>query len=266
MTEEKSNSPRLQALANELAKDLKTPEDLSRLVSQLTKMSVEAALQGEITHHLGYEKYDVSGNGTGNSRNGTSSKRVKGSHGEFELTVPRDREGSFEPQLVCKGQQHITGMDDQILALYASGLSTRDIVTAFKSMYDVDVSASLISQVTDSVIEQVRAWQHRPLDAVYPIVYFDGIVLKIRHDQRVINKTLHVALGVNLEGKKELLGFWLAQTEGAKFWLSVLTELQQRGVEQICIACIDGLTGFPDAIAAAYPQAKVAVVYCTHGS
>jgi transposase-like protein len=247
----------LQALANELAKDLKTPQDLSKLVSQLTKMSVEAALQGELTHHLGYEKHDVSGHGTGNSRNGSTTKQVKGSHGEFELTVPRDREGSFEPQLVRKGQRRITGMDDQILALYANGLSTRDIVSAFKSMYDVDVSATLISQVTDSVMERVREWQQRPLDAVYPIVYLDGIVLKIRQDSRVINKTLHVALGVNLDGKKELLGLWLAENEGAKFWLSVLTELQQRGVEQVCIACVDGLSGFPDAIAAAYPQAKV---------
>lgn len=254
---QKETDSRLQALANELAKDLKTPEDLSKLVSQLTKMSVEAALQGELTHHLGYEKHAVSGNGTGNSRNGTSSKRVKGNHGEFELTVPRDREGSFEPQLVRKGLQRITGMDDQILALYASGLSTRDIVAAFKSMYDVDVSASLISQVTDSVMERVREWQQRPLDAVYPIVYLDGIVLKIRQDGRVINKALHVALGVNIDGKKELLGLWLAEHEGAKFWLSVLTELQQRGVEQICIACVDGLTGFPGAIAATFPQAKV---------
>ncbi len=173
------------------------------------------------------------------------------------IESPRDRDGSFEPQFVRKGQSRLTQMDDQILALYAKGLSTRDIVDAFKEMYDADISATLVSKVTERVIDQVHEWQNRPVDPIYPIVYLDCIVLKIRQDKRVINKSLYLALGINMEGQKELLGLWLAETEGAKFWLSVLTELKNRGLEDILIACVDGLKGFPDAIAAEYPQTKV---------
>ena len=248
---------KLKAMAAELAKDIKSEKDLGALTQQLVKLTVETALNAELDEHLGYEKHALEGRGTGNSRNGYSAKRLKGQHGEVPIQAPRDRDGSFEPQFVRKGQSRLTQMDDQILALYAKGLSTRDIVDAFKEMYDADISATLVSKVTERVIDQVHEWQNRPVDPIYPIVYLDCIVLKIRQDKRVINKSLYLALGINMEGQKELLGLWLAETEGAKFWLSVLTELKNRGLEDILIACVDGLKGFPDAIAAEYPQTKV---------
>lgn len=251
------NQEKIQALATELAKDLKTPEDLSAFSAHLTKITVEAALNAEMQEHLGYAAHDAKGRNGGNSRNGYSAKTLKGDHGEIHLKTPRDRESSFEPQIVAKGQTRITGMDDQILSLYAKGMSTRDIVSAFKEMYGADISAGLVSKVTSAVIEQVTEWQNRPLEPVYPIVYLDCIVLKIRQDKRVINKAIYLALGINLDGHKELLGLWIAETEGAKFWLQVLTELQNRGVEQILIACVDGLSGFPAAINAAFPAAKI---------
>ncbi|WP_373466823.1 IS256 family transposase [Escherichia marmotae] len=201
----------LQALANELAKNLKTPEDLSQFDRLLKKLSVEAALNAEMTHHPGYEK----------------------------------------------NQTRITGMDNQILSLYAKGMTTREIAAAFKELYDADVSLALISKVTDAVMEQVVEWQNRPLDAVYPIVYLDCIVLKVRQDSRVINKSVFLALGINIEGQKELLGMWLAENEGAKFWLNVLTELKNRGLNDILIACVDGLKDFPDAINTVYPKARI---------
>ena len=247
----------LKAHVTELAKGLKSEADLSSLTQQLVKMTVEAALGAELDEHLGYEKHDPTGRGSGNSRNGTTKKRLKGQHGEVEVAAPRDRAGTFEPQFVRKGQTRLTQMDDQILALYAKGLSTRDIVDAFKEMYDADVSATLISKVTDRVLETVVEWQNRPIDPVYPIVYLDCIVLKIRQNKSVINKSMYLALGINMEGQKELLGLWLAENEGAKFWLSVLTELKNRGLQDILIACVDGLKGFPEAIAAEYPQTKI---------
>lgn len=247
----------LKAHVTKLAKSLKSEADLGDLTQRLMKMTVEAALGAELDEHLGYDKHDPAGRGSGNSRNGTTSKRLKGQHGEVEIDAPRDRAGSFEPQFVRKGQTRLTQMDDQILALYAKGMSTRDIVDAFKEMYDADVSAALISKVTDRVLDTVIEWQNRPVDAVYPIVYLDCIVLKVRQNKRVINKSLYLALGINLEGQKELLGLWLAETEGARFWLSVLTELKNRGLQDILIACVDGLKGFPDAIAAEYPQTKI---------
>lgn len=251
------NKKKLKAFAEELAKDIKTPKDLSELSAQLTKLTVEAALNGEMNHHLGYDKHDPSGHGTGNSRNGYSSKRLIGSHGEITIDTPRDRNAAFEPVLIKKGQSRITGMDDQILSLYAKGMSTRDIVEAFREMYGAEISAGLISQVTSAVIEQVDEWQNRPLDAVYPIVYFDCIVVKIRQDKKVINKSIYLALGINIDGHKELLGMWLSENEGAKFWLSVLTEIHNRGVKHFLICCVDGLSGFPDAINTVYPKAKV---------
>ena len=247
----------LKAMATELAKGIKSEKDLGLLSQQLMKLTVETALNAELDEHLGYQKHDPAGHGSGNSRNGSSRKRLKGQYGEVEIDAPRDRNSSFEPQFVKKGQSRLTQMDDQILALYAKGLSTRDIVAAFKEMYDADVSAALISKVTDRVLEQVVQWQARPLESVYPIVYLDCIVLKIRDHNRVINKSLYVALGVTMEGQKELLGLWLAENEGAKFWLSVLSELKTRGLQDILIACVDGLKGFPEAIQAEYPQTKV---------
>ena len=247
----------LQALVKELAKGVKSQKDLSDLTSKMVKMTVEAALDSEMEEHLGYTKHSPQGHNTGNNRNGHSRKRLIGDHGEIEIETPRDRNGEFEPQFVRKGQTRLTHFDDQILSLYAKGMSTRDIVASFKEMYGADVSPTLISKVTESVIDRVIEWQNRPLDAIYPIVYLDCIVVKIRQNKRVINKSIYLALGVNLDGNKEVLGLWLAETEGAKFWLSVLTELQARGLEDIFIACIDGLKGFPEAIETVFPQTQV---------
>lgn len=248
---------KLKALAKELAKDIKTEADLNVLSRELLKLTVETALNAELTEHLGYDKHGDSKRAGGNARNGTSPKRLKGQHGEVEILTPRDRDGSFEPQLIRKNQTRVTSMDDQILTLYAKGLSTREIVQTFKEMYDADVSATLVSKVTDRVLEQITQWQSRPLDAIYPIVYLDCIVIKIRDNMRVINKSIYLALGVNMDGKKDLLGLWMSENEGAKFWLSVLTELKNRGVQDILIACVDGLKGFPDAIAAEYPETRI---------
>lgn len=247
----------LENIAKDLAKSIKTEKDLSLLSRALKKVTVEAALGAEMEAHLGYAKHESSGRGSGNSRNGHSNKTLKGNHGEIAIQVPRDRNGEFEPQLVKKGQTRLTDFDEQILCLYAKGMSTREIVQTFKEMYDADVSATLISKVTDAVQEQVIAWQNRPLDALYPIVYLDCIVVKVQEDNRVINKSVYLALGINLEGHKELLGLWIAKSEGAKFWLSVLTELQSRGVNDILIACVDGLSGFPDAIQTVYPDTRI---------
>ena len=245
----------LKKLAAELAKDIKTEADLSQLSMMLQKMTVEAALNAELDDHLGYDKNAVSQQA--NSRNGHSRKTLRTEEGQFELETPRDRDGSFEPQLVKKHQTRFTSMDDKILFLYAKGMSTREITATFKEMYNADISAQLISRVTDAVIDRVDEWQNRPLDAVYPILYLDCIVVKVRQDKRVINKSIYLALGVNMDGHKELLGMWLSENEGAKFWLSVLTELQNRGLQDILIACVDGLKGFPDAINAVYPETRI---------
>ena len=245
----------LEAFAREAAKSIKTPSDLDDFRKMLTKVTVETALNAELDEHLGYEKH--SSTNDSNSRNGYSSKRLITDDGEIQLEVPRDRDASFEPKLVRKHQTRFQSMGDKILSLYAKGMTTREIVATFKEMYDADISASLISKVTDAVLEQVVEWQSRPLDAVYPIVYLDCIVVKVRQNKQVINKAIYLALGVNMEGQKELLGMWMSETEGAKFWLSVLTELQNRGVNDILIACVDGLKGFPDAINAVYPKTQI---------
>ncbi|OSL36416.1 transposase, Mutator family [Escherichia albertii B156] len=246
---------KLKALAAELAKGLKTKADLNQFSRMLTKLTVETALNAELTDHLGHEK-NAPKTGS-NTRNGYSSKTVLCDDGEIELNTPRDRENTFEPQLIKKHQTRITQMDNQILSLYAKGMTTREIVATFKEMYDADVSPTLISKVTDAVKEQVSEWQNRPLDALYPIVYLDCIVVKVRHNGSVINKAVFLALGINTEGQKELLGMWLAENEGAKFWLGVLTELKNRGLQDILIACVDGLKSFPDAINSVYPQTHI---------
>ena len=231
----------------------------------LKKITVEAALNAEMDEHLGYEKHHKST--STNSRNGKSTKRVKTEDGEFELDTPRDREGSFEPKLVKKNQTRFTSMDDKILWLYAQGMSTREIVSAFDEWYGAEISPTLVSRVTNAVIEQVIEWQSRPLDAIYPIVYLDCIVVKVRQDKRVINKSIFLALGINTEGHKELMGMWISENEGAKFWLNVLTELQQRGVEDILIACVDGLKGFPDAINTVFPtNIQLCIVHMVRNS
>lgn len=245
----------IQALAKQAAKSIKTESDLNDFQKMLTKVTVETALNAELDDHLGYDKHEESS--SDNSRNGYSSKTLITDNGEVSIDTPRDRDASFEPKLVKKHQTRFQSMDDKILSLYAKGMSTRDIVATFKEMYDADVSPTLISKVTNAVLEQVVEWQSRPLDEVYPIVYLDCIVVKIRQNRQVINKSVYLALGVNLEGQKELLGMWMSETEGAKFWLGVLTELQNRGVRDILIACVDGLKGFPDAINAVYPDTKI---------
>ena len=249
------NKKELEAFAKEAAKTLKTEKDLSDFSRMLKKITVEAALNGEMDDHLGYEKHQISDNS--NSRNGHSSKTLYTDDGPFDIDVPRDRDSSFEPQLVKKQQTRLTSMDDKILFLYANGLTTREIVATFKEMYDADVSPTLISKVTNAVVDEIIHWQSRPLDLVYPIVYLDCIVVKIRQDKRVINKAIYLALGVDLEGQKELLGMWLSENEGAKFWLGILTELHNRGLKDILIACVDGLKGFPEAIQSVYPQTHV---------
>lgn len=245
----------LQSIAKELAKTVKTQEDLSNLSSMLVKMTVEAALGAEMEQHLGYAKNES--NTSSNSRNGHSKKTLKGDHGQVEITVPRDRESSFEPVIVKKGETRLTAMDDQILSLYAKGMSTRDIVDTFQEMYGAEISPTLVSKVTESVLEKVIQWRSRPLDEIYPIVYLDGIVIKVRQDKQVIRKTMYIALGINLEGQKECLGLWLSETESSKFWLSVLNDMSNRGVKDILIASVDGLTGFPEAINAVFPKTDV---------
>ena len=259
------NKKELEAFAREAAKGIKTPEDLNEFSQMLKKITVEAALNAEMDEHLGYEKHHKST--STNSRNGKSTKRVKTEDGEFELDTPRDREGSFEPKLVKKNQTRFTSMDDKILWLYAQGMSTREIVSAFDEWYGAEISPTLVSRVTNAVIEQVIEWQSRPLDAIYPIVYLDCIVVKVRQDKRVINKSIFLALGINTEGHKELMGMWISENEGAKFWLNVLTELQQRGVEDILIACVDGLKGFPDAINTVFPtNIQLCIVHMVRNS
>jgi len=246
---------KLKAMAAELAKDIKTQSDLSDLSASLLKMTVEAALGAEMEAHLGYPKHHSSD--SDNSRNGYSYKTLKGDHGEVEIAIPRDRQSEFNPTIIKKGETRLTSMDDQILALYAKGMTTRDIVATFKEMYGADVSPTLISKVTEAVMEKVTLWRSRPLDEVYPLLYLDGIVIKVRQDKQVVRKTMYIALGVNTDGHKECLGLWLSETESSKFWLSVLNDLEARGVKDILVASVDGLTGFPEAINTVFPQADV---------
>ena len=247
-------------IVDELIKNCKTQEDIfgkGGLIKQFIQSVVERALQVEMSAHLGYEKHDPKGKHSGNSRNGSSTKGIKGEFGEAEIAIPRDRSGTFEPQLIPKGQTRFDGFDDKILSMYARGMTTRDIQSQLHEMYGVEVSPTLISNVTDAVMDEVKLWQSRPLDQVYPVIYFDALMVKIRADKQIVNKAIYLALGINLEGEKELLGMWCNATEGAKFWLSVLTELKNRGLQDVLICCCDGLTGFPSAIEAVYPKAKV---------
>jgi len=247
-------------LIDKLIEGYQKPEDIigeNGLLKQLTKAIVERAMQAELTHHIGYEKHDSAGRGGENKRNGRSSKTLKGDFGEVEIEIPRDRQGSFQPQIVPKHERRFAGFDDKILSMYSRGMTTRDIQGHLEEIYSVEVSPTLISEVTDGVMEEVRAWQTRPLEPLYPIVYLDALVVKMRHEGRVTNRAVHVAIGVNLEGQKEVLGLWTTANEGAKFWLQVLTELKNRGVKDVLIACVDGLKGFPDAIEAVFPQAQI---------
>lgn len=247
-------------ILDRLLADYKNPEDLTGengVLRQLTKALMERALEAEMATHLGYEKHDPAEKPNGNRRNGKSKKTLKGELGEIEIITPRDREATFEPRIIPKGQTRMAGLDTKILSMYARGMTTRDIQGHLEEIYGVEVSPTLISNVTDAVLDEVRAWQARPLDQVYPIVYLDALVIKMREEGTVQNRAVHVAIGINMEGHKEVLGLWTTANEGAKFWLSVLTELRTRGVEDIFIACVDGLKGFPQAIEAAYPKTTV---------
>jgi len=248
------------ALIDELLKDYKKPEDITGdtgILKQLTKAILERALEAEMTEELGYEKHERQNNNGGNSRNGRSRKTLKTDHGELELSVPRDRQSKFEPQIVKKGQRRFTGFDDKILSMYARGMTTRDIQGHLEEIYGVEVSPELISTVTGEILSEVKEWQSRPLDEVYPIVFFDAVRMKIRDEGRVINKAAYLAIGVDMNGVKDVLGIWIERNEGAKFWLSVFTELKNRGLQDILIACVDGLKGLPEAIESVYPQTEV---------
>ena len=247
-------------LIDQLLTDYKKPEDIigeNGLLKQLTKAVLERALEAEMTEHLGYEKHDPAGQHQGNPRNGKSRKTLKGDFGELELETPRDRPATFAPKIVGKRQTRWTGFDDKIISMYARGMTTREIQGHLEEIYGIEVSPMLISNATEAVIEEVKQWQNRPLEQLYPIVYLDALMVKVRDEGHIQNKAIYVVLGVNLEGQKEVLGLWVAQTEGAKFWLQVLTELKNRGVQDIFIACVDGLKGFPEAIESVYPQTEV---------
>ena len=224
--------------------------DYNDLMKEIKKIVLEKALNSELDYHLEEETDN-------NCRNGYSSKTIKTEAGAIDISTPRDRNSTFEPVIVKKGQRKASILDDQILALYARGMSTRDIVSTFEEIYGVDISPTLVSRVTENVMESILDWQNRPLDAVYPIIYLDCIVVKVNQDKRVINKSVYLVLAINMEGKKELLGMWISDNEGSKFWMQVLTELQTRGVKDIYIASVDGLKGFPEAIKTVFPKTKI---------
>lgn len=253
----KAVKPVSDELIDEWLNQGRKPEDVQGLLQQITKAVLERAMQAEMTHHLGYEKHDPAGYNSGNNRNGVVRKTVRGDFGQIEVETPRDRNGEFSPKIIQKNQTRWTGFDDKILSMYARGMTTRDIQGHLEEMYQVEVSPSLISEVTDGVMEQARAWQNRPLESFYGIVFLDALFVKMRHEGRVENRAVYVAIGINLEGRKDVLGLWTSANEGAKFWLSVLTELRSRGVKDIYLVCVDGLKGFPQAIETQYPKAQV---------
>ena len=250
----------LDAAIDNLLKTYKTPEEIlgeNGLLKQLTKAVLQRALQAEMTHHLGHEKHGSIAAKGGNTRNGSSPKTIKGDFGSMPLEIPRDRECNFEPLIIPKGQTRFAEFDDKIISLYSRGLTTREIQSHLEEIYGVEVSPALISIVTEAVAEEVKAWQNRPLDALYPIVYMDAIRVKARGNGHVVNKAVYLAIGINIEGAKEVLGMWTSENEGAKFWLQVVTELKNRGVRDIFIACVDGLKGFPEAIETVFPDTQV---------
>src|ERR1700676_1724543 len=255
-----NNSTITPELLDQLLANYEKPDDLTGadgLFKQLKKALIERALGAELSEHLGYEKGDPAARGSGNSRNGTSAKTVLTYEGEIDIGVPRDRAGSFEPLLIAKGQTRFDGFDDKIISLYARGMTVREIQGHLAELYGTDVSPDFISKVTDAVLEEVREWQSRPLDPVYPVVFFDALRVKIRDEGMVKNKAVYVALGLNPSGDKDVLGLWIEQTEGAKFWLKVMNELKLRGVNDILIAVVDGLKEFPKAVTTVFPQAMV---------
>ena len=247
-------------LLNELLKGYKKPEDLwgeNGIFGQIQKAMMERILEDEMKFHLGYDKHSPEGKNSGNSRNGKSRKTIITEHDSLDIDIPRDRNSEFEPQLVRKHQRRINKFDDMVISLYSRGLSTEEICGHLKEIYHTDVSKELISHITNTIYEEVQQWRNRPIDDLYPIIFFDAIRIKIRDSGRVVNKVVYLALGIDLEGQKDLLGMWIAHNEGAKFWLGVLTELKNRGLNDILIACIDGLKGFPEAIESVFPETDI---------
>lgn len=247
-------------LIDQLLKNYNGPEDAwgkEGIFSQIQKALMERILEEEMNFHLGYDKHAIEGRNTGNSRNGKSRKTILTENESFEIEVPRDRQGEFEPQFVKKHQRRVNKFNDMVISLYARGLSTDEICGHLKEMYGADVSKELISHITNTVHEDVSAWRNRPLEELYPIVFFDAIRIKIRDAGQVVNKAVYLALGIDIDGRKELLGMWIAHNEGAKFWLAILTELKNRGMKDMLIACIDGLKGFPEAIETVYPDTDI---------
>jgi putative transposase len=247
-------------VVDELLAGAKTEEEIvgpSGLLSQLTKRLVERALEVELTDHLGYERHQEPPGGAGNTRNGSTPKTLSTEHGPVDVRTPRDRDGSFEPQLVRKRQRRFEGFDEKILALYSRGMSTRDIEAHLRELYGVSVGRDLISRVTDAVMDDVREWQSRTLEDVYPVLFLDCMVLKIRDGGTVQRRACYLALAIGMDGERDVLGMWFQESEGAKFWMQVLTELRDRGVEDILICCVDGLVGFPEAIEAIFPKTTV---------
>lgn len=250
------NTERARELVGILTEECSSMEDIQSLLKGLFKGALEQMLESELDEHLGYEKSSILGNNSGNSRNGYGKKTVKTELGETEINVPRDRNGSFEPQVLEKRQTRSDDLEHRILAMYAKGMSNRDIEDHLRDIYGVEASASLISRITDKILPAVAEWQSRPLDAVYPIVFLDGIVFKVRKDARVINKCLYSVLGINMDGRKEILGLWLSENESASFWATVCNELHNRGVQDILIACRDNLSGFSTAIETVFPKTE----------
>ncbi|MGI6449981.1 MAG: IS256 family transposase [Desulfitobacteriia bacterium] len=244
-------------LAKEVAKECKSVEDVHNMLKDLFKDTLQEILEAEMSDHLGYEKHSVAGNNSGNSRNGYSTKILKTSMGETEIKIPRDRNADFEPQIIKKYEKNASEIENQIIAMYAKGMSTRDIEAHMRDIYGIEISADLVSKITDKVMPMLTEWQARPLERLYPIVYLDAIHFKVRKDNRIINKAAYSVLGITVEGQKEILGIWIGEHESASFWLGVCNDLKSRGVEDILIACKDGLTGFSEAINTVFPKTSI---------
>jgi len=254
---QKTTNANREALARVLAQDCRTVEDIQEMIKELFKDTVEQVLEAEMDEHLGYEKHNVEGNKSGNSRNGYSKKTIKTNYGATELALPRDRNGEFDPQIIKKHQTTGNGIEEQVIAMYAKGMSTRDIEDHLKAIYGIDVSPSLVSRITDKIMPQTIEWQSRPLDRIYPIVFLDAIHFKVRKDNRIISKAAYTVLGINIDGQKDILGIWIGENESASFWLGVCNDLKNRGVEDILIACKDGLSGFSEAINTVFPKTDI---------
>jgi transposase-like protein len=246
-----------QTLAAEIAKDCRTVEDIQEMIKTLFRDTVQSVLEAEMEDHLGYEKHNVEGNNSGNSRNGYSKKKIKTNYGITELAIPRDRKAEFEPRIIKKYETTSNGIEDQIIAMYAKGMSTRDIEDQMRNIYGIDISPGMVSKITDKILPQVAEWQSRPLDRIYPIVFLDAIHFKVRKDNRIVNKAAYSVLGINMDGQKDILGIWIGENESASFWLGVCNDLKNRGVEDIFIACKDGLSGFSEAISTVFPQTEI---------